>query len=696
MHIHLILLLNLLILNTQALAMNDDVLEVVEVRDINENLKKTGQLKDTIFKTEVIDAEKIQKKNAQNLIQAIEQEPGLQVLNGCSICGIKRVQINGLRGEYTTVLVDEVPLHSTVSSYYGFESLGTLGIASIEVSRGPGASLSAPEAIGGVINVVTLKAKENKTIIDVSSGNNDYKNLTLVSTSVGDEGRRRTTIAGQYSNQGQWDKDNNNINEIPERDTRSLMVKYSQDLNNKLNMDIRINALKAHIFGGPMNKGTFQTINQPTPGIDFNSFINGDVRKKFIGAPGSTAEIIDVDRNEGTLKLTHATNETINFGSTLSYALGKQDSWYEGADYKNINEAFFYDLKTNINTNQNNLLTIGLEYKKEALRSKSHTFFELQGRDSDSFDYHAPGVYLQNIWVPNEKVEFSSAIRFNQIVTNFTDKEIKENEIDDLIIAPRFHVLWKHTPALESRFAYGKGYRSPLTFFESEHGLLDNGFDVDIDHLETSDSITYSLNRVGEKSTTTLSGAWTKVQDIAYVDNSGTMPVLRNLNDKTVEIANIDASFGYQLRPELRLGIVAEKYFYQNRYKEQLITAAVEERVGLLLDWDKGAWDVYSALTWTGTRDLHDYGYGDHYNSFDGTNPGSKKRRYSPQFFTVDVNASYELTRQTNLSFGAKNLLDYTQSESPLYFNSNGDFDVAHTWGPLQGRQFYMGLKSVF
>lgn len=671
-------------------------LEAVEVSDINESLKRIGQLKDSIVKTEVVTAEKIQKKNAQNLVQAIEQEPGLQVLNGCSICGIKRVQINGLRGEYTTVLVDEVPLHSTVSSYYGFESLGTLGIASLEVSRGPGASLSAPEAIGGVINVVTLKAKENKTIIDVSGGNNDYKNLTVVTTAVGDNGKRRTTLAGQYSNQGQWDKDNNEINEIPERDTRSLMAKYSQDLNEKLNMDIRINALRAHIFGGPMNRGTFETINQPTPAIDFNSFINGDVRKKFIGAPGSTAEIIDVDRNEGTLKLTHATNSMLNLGATLSYALGKQDSWYEGADYKNINEAFFYDVKTNINTNESNLLTIGLDYKKETLRSKSHTFFELQGRESDSFDYHAPGMYIQDIWVPNDNLEISSALRLNKIVTDFTDKDDKENEIDDVIIAPRIHVLWKHNPSLDSRFAYGKGYRSPLTFFESEHGLLDDGFDLDIDNLETSDSFTYSLNRNGEKSTTTLSGAWTKVKDIAFVDNSGSTPVLVNLDEKDVEVANIDASFGYKVTPDLKLGLVAEKYFYQNRYKKLLITAAVEERVSLLMDWDKGAWDVNSTLTWTGTRDLHDYGYEDHYNTFDGTNPGSKKDRYSPQFFTVDVNVSYELNKQTNLYFGAKNLFDYTQTESPLYFNSNGDFDVAHTWGPLQGRQLYAGLKSVF
>lgn len=41
-------------------------------------------------------------------------------------------------------------------------------------------------------------------------------------------------------------------------------------------------------------------------------------------------------------------------------------------------------------------------------------------------------------------------------------------------------------------------------------------------------------------------------------------------------------------------------------------------------------------------------------------------------------------------------LLYNVQTESPLYFNNAGDFDVAHVWGPLQGRQLYAGLKSVF
>jgi outer membrane receptor protein involved in Fe transport len=339
---------------------------------------------------------------------------------------------------------------------------------------------------------------------------------------------------------------------------------------------------------------------------------------------------------------------------------------------------------------------VGADYKIETLKSKSFTFFDSLGRDADSFDYHAPALYIQDVWIPSEKFEISAALRLNQVVTDFTDKKAKKNEIDETIVAPRAHILWRHTEKLESRIAYGKGYRSPLTFFESEHGLLDDGFNVNVTDLETSDSYTYALTQTTSKSTTTVGGAWTKIKNISYIDDSGVTPSLENLSGKDVEVANIDGSFGVQVTPEWKLGVTAEKYFYQDIYKELLIVAAIEERLSFLADWDKGKWDISTTLNWIGTRDLNDYGYGDHYNTYGGTSAGSKKRRYSPAFMTVDLNIAYELNKTTTLSLGAKNLFDYVQTESPLYFNSAGDFDVAHVWGPLQGRQLYAGLKSVF
>jgi len=133
-------------------AENMERLSVVGVR---QRLEQAGTLANTIMKTEVIDASIIENKNAVNLSEAIDNSPGVKVSNECSMCGVKRIMLNGMKGEQTTILVDGLPVHTMISGYYAVDAIPTTGIERIEVARGAGASLIAPEAIGGTINIIS-------------------------------------------------------------------------------------------------------------------------------------------------------------------------------------------------------------------------------------------------------------------------------------------------------------------------------------------------------------------------------------------------------------------------------------------------------------------------------------------------------------------------------------------------------------
>lgn len=82
--------------------------------DLFERLERAGVLANTIEKTETIDAKDLRRTPSTNLTDAIEQSAGIRVNNECSMCGIKRVMLNGLRGEHTPILVDGVPMPSVV------------------------------------------------------------------------------------------------------------------------------------------------------------------------------------------------------------------------------------------------------------------------------------------------------------------------------------------------------------------------------------------------------------------------------------------------------------------------------------------------------------------------------------------------------------------------------------------------------
>ena len=71
-------------------------LDAVEVQGVKQRIEQAGRLADTIEKTEVNSSDDQQRRQAPSLAQAIDNTPGIRVQNECSMCGIKRVMINGL------------------------------------------------------------------------------------------------------------------------------------------------------------------------------------------------------------------------------------------------------------------------------------------------------------------------------------------------------------------------------------------------------------------------------------------------------------------------------------------------------------------------------------------------------------------------------------------------------------------------
>ncbi|WP_319381299.1 Plug domain-containing protein [Thiomicrorhabdus sp.] len=181
------------IYSTAYAAGTDTKLDAITIESLTPEQKrdKMLKLKDTIVHTEVVTEKKIEKKQAASLAQAIENEPGVKVSTECSMCGVKRVMLNGLKGEHTTLMINGIPNSSIMEGFYGFDAIPMAGVSSIEIARGAGASLIAPEAIGGVVNVVTSKPWEDSLSFDLSQGNQDYHKYQIVGTKLSADKKNR-------------------------------------------------------------------------------------------------------------------------------------------------------------------------------------------------------------------------------------------------------------------------------------------------------------------------------------------------------------------------------------------------------------------------------------------------------------------------------------------------------------------------
>jgi len=692
-----------------------DQLEAIEVENARERMEREGQLKDVVQQTEVVTEQKIRDKNAGTLADVVDQESGVNVNNSCSMCAIKRVMINGLKGEHTTVLVDGVPMHSTVSSYYGMDAITASGIERVEIARGAGASLIAPEAIGGTINIVTKEADRDGLIADVAGGEHGYRKAAVVGTAVSDDGASRTTVSAQYDNQDQFDGDSNGVSENPARDNRSVVAKFSRDLGAADTIDLRVGAFRSTTFGGPTGIDRHEGIRSETvDGASADSgefFRDGDVRKQWTGNPWETLEIIDTEREEYTLRWTHQMGMAGNLQVTGSLVDHEQDSYYEGFDYANEDRTRFGDVRFNRALGMSHLITVGVDYKDERMRSESRAAEEM-GIDGDDFDHRDLGVYFQEIWTPSRSLEVKLAARVDRITTDWTQKTAEGDEIDTTLVAPRAHVRWNHSAHWSSRFAAGRGYRTPLTFFESDHGLLEDGFAIDVDEVESSRSASYALSYESERASATASVAHTRVEDLAFIETDGVArPTLRNSNE-TARVTTADIAAGAELGGGFRVDASAVHFAYSDDYKQTFIVAPVEDRIRLQGAFEHGPWRLNGTVTWVGPRDLTEYGYGGRYNRWDDADDDGvvdsgelkdPKETDAPAFFTVDLKVARDFGETFSGYIGVDNLLDYSQAgdeETPLFYEGQpgeeATFDVAHVYAPLRGRVLYAGLQARY
>lgn len=683
---------------TDSLINNPEVIEVIGVR---ERLSQQGLLKDSIVKTELITESQIKANQAANLSDAIANSIGIRVSNECSMCGAKRVMINGLKGEHTNVLVDGIPLHTMLSGFYGMDAVAMSGVGQIEVARGAGASLTAPEAIGGTINLVTAVPSKDEGELDVAIGTNGYKKLAALRSFVPKEKNMATSVIIQVDERAQFDGDGNGVSETPQMENQSFTSLFSYEYDLDTNFRVRFNHTKSEVFGGPILGGTVGSIqdvlDSVSEGESSNLFYNGHVNGRYIGHPWETAEWVKTQRNELMASVLRDFNTRFNGAVSLATVSHKQVSFYEGIDYDAKDDMHYADFRFNYDVSPEHLLTFGLDYRDEEMRSHSNALEHVDKYVSDSFDYLVKGIYVQDTWMVNPWLEISSALRVDRISADFIDPTKPGVEISKTLVSPRLDSRLFHNDELTSRISIGQGYRAPLSFFESDHGILDaeKGYLVEVSQPERSTSVNYSLNFESEIWLNTTSIAYTRVKNLATLehDDAGT-PVLAQL-DQTASVLAMDISVSYQLNQSLNVTAAMEMYKYNDTFKSSFAIAPVEKRATMSLNWQHEQHTFNSTVVLISNRDLSKYGY----HGYEDKLGTMLKPIHSPTFSTTDFKYQYAWSKAVTFYVGANNVFNYNQAKdesSPLLFDADGGYDVTYIYGPMRGRTWYTGFDWDF
>jgi iron complex outermembrane recepter protein len=135
-----------------------------EAFDLGELYVKGDKLPGVKEMTQVSEftAEQIEATHSRTVAEALQFVPGVIVSTGRK--NEPSVRIRGLKQDKTLVLIDGVPYYETNYGSLDLNSIPVDNIARIEVEKGVSSVLYGPNAIAGVINIITKKPTDRPSL----------------------------------------------------------------------------------------------------------------------------------------------------------------------------------------------------------------------------------------------------------------------------------------------------------------------------------------------------------------------------------------------------------------------------------------------------------------------------------------------------------------------------------------------------
>ena len=113
----------------------------------------------------VITSDEIESAAIINLSDLLRDIPGFAVSRSGVLGAQTQVRVRGSEANHILVLIDGIEANnSSQNDEFNWGNIAALDIDRIEVVRGPQSSMFGSDAMSGVINIVTKKAKEKKEL----------------------------------------------------------------------------------------------------------------------------------------------------------------------------------------------------------------------------------------------------------------------------------------------------------------------------------------------------------------------------------------------------------------------------------------------------------------------------------------------------------------------------------------------------
>lgn len=622
------------------------------------------------------------KKNpTPNIFEALQNINGIRPQMNCSVCNTGDIHINGLEGPYTMILIDGMPIVSSLGTVYGLSGIPNSIIERVEVMKGPASSLYGSEAVGGLINIITKKpSSAPRFSADVMSTTWGEYNTDIGFKAKVNEKISLLTGINYFNFQQKIDQNHDNFTDITQQNRISLFQKWNIDRN-----EGRIFSLAARYL--------------------YEDRWGGDLRwnKGYRGGDEIYGESIYTNRAEliGAYQLPVKEKMLLSF----SYIDHHQDSRYGTTSYIARQQIGFGQLTWDKEYGIHDLLA-GAAVRYTAYDDNTPATADALGNNTPEHAF-LPGIFIQDEMKLAEKHRLLLGMRY--------DRHNRHGNI----FTPR--LAYKYAPDADHifRLNVGTGFRV-VNLFTEDHAALTGAREVIIkEYLKPETSYNVNLNFI--KKIYMDSGNYIGLDATAFYtyftnrivpdyETNTTQIIYENLNGHA-------ESKGISLNADMNF-INGWKLSIGATWMGNTITENGKTEQQMLTENFMGTWSVsYLVKDWHLSIDYTGNIISPMRLPIQGDLDPRKK--YSPWYSLQNIQFTYSGMKRWEIYGGVKNLLNWTpnrgnpfiiaRSHDPfdreVVFDGNGNpvatpenpyaltFDPSYIYAPNQGIRGFLGIR---
>lgn len=610
------------------------------------------------------------KKSAvNNLLDASGQITGLRPQINCSVCNTGDIHMNGMEGAYTAILIDGMPIVSSLSSIYGLSGIPLSMIERVEVVKGPATALYGSQAMAGLINIITKKTNSGDVLsleTNVSSMG-EYNNEVAFRWRAGQKITALSSLS-LFNYNTVFDVNNDGFTDIALQDRFSVFNKIKIG-NGEHPYQIGLRMYHENRWGGQLNWSD-----------------------KWKGSDSIYGETIETNRLELIQSWSLPIAAPIEFQS--SYVFHKQNSYYGTTSFDAEQHIVFLQSIYRIEKNKNEY-EIGASHKFQ--HYDDNTVVTRLTNDSTKTKAqleNMPGVFIQQQRTWNKQWKSLLAWR--------TDLQSAHG----LIHSPRISIQYKRNEQTQYRLGMGRGFRV-VNVFTEDHAALSGDRKIKIaEQLNPESSINsfFSIDHFSLLTNATLktefhlfySYFFNRIQ--ANYDIDPNLIVYKNLNGNVISRgANIRFDLQTESDWNMQLGLTLLDAF-ENRMD------SIAQRVPLMFSSVLNV-NYNFTYSWAKYNTKFDYQIVAYSPMRLPVLPNDYRPEYSNWYALHQLQITNTSFKNVDIFLAVKNIFNFLPSDPIMRANdpfdkqvqvnnpNNYTFDTTYGYAAMQGRRVLIGLR---